>query len=71
MPSAESSLNMILHSFIVGVVVYLFLAYAMGKPSIQSIDISILVAALSLIYMVLFGHNMPSKGTLNKNLVMN
>ena len=70
MPSSESSLNMILHSFVVGVVVYIFLVYGMGKQMLQSIDISILFGALSLIYMVVFGHNLPSAATINPNLNM-
>jgi ACR3 family arsenite efflux pump ArsB len=57
---------MLLHSVIIGVLLYLFMVFALGQKQIVAENRSILLAALILIYMILFGHGLPS--SINKNL---
>jgi len=57
---------MLLHSLIIGVLLYLFMFFILGQRQIVSENRSILLAAFILIYMILFGHGLPS--SINKNL---
>lgn len=68
--SNETSLNMVLHAFIVAIVVYLVLVYAMKKANEPSIDKAVLAGGIALVYMTVFGHNLPSKAGINPNLKM-
>ncbi len=68
--SQESSLDMVLHSFIIGIVTFGVLVYALNKQVIPSIDKAVLVSSLALTYMVVFGHKLPSTMNLNPNLKM-
>jgi hypothetical protein len=60
----ESGLTMVLHSVIIGVVLYVFMIFGLGQQRNVAENRSILVAASVLIYMILFGHGLPTK--LNK-----
>ena len=62
----ESGRMMLLHSLIIGVLLYLFMFFILGQRPIVAENRSILLAALILIYMILFGHGLPS--SINKNL---
>ena len=55
---------MVLHSLIIGIVLYAIMIYGLGQPSIVAENRSILIASAILIYMILFGHGLPVK--LNK-----
>ena len=57
---------MVIHSLLIGLVLYLFMRFILGQSQIMSENRSILLAAFALAYMILFGHGMP--GTINKNL---
>ena len=58
---------MLLHSVIIGVLLYLFMFYILGQKQAMAEDRSVLLAALILIYMILFGHGLPT--SINKNLM--
>ena len=62
----ENARTMLLHSVIIGILLYLFMFYILGQKQVVAEDRSILLAALILAYMILFGHGLPS--TINKNL---
>ena len=62
----ESGLMMFLHSLIIGIFLYLFMVFALGQKQVVAENRSILIAAFVLIYMVLFGHSLPT--SINKNL---
>lgn len=62
----EPGRMMLLHSLIIGVLLYLFMFYILGQRQIVSENRSILLAAFILIYMILFGHGLPR--TINKNI---
>lgn len=63
----ESGKMMLLHSFVIGIVLYLFMTIGLKQRHVVAENRSILLAALSLIYMVLFGHGLPN--TINKNIL--
>ena len=56
---------MLLHSLIIGVIIYIFMIY-MGYKQVVAENRSLLLAALILIYMILFGHGLPT--SINKNV---
>jgi hypothetical protein len=62
----ENGRIMLLHSLIIGVSLYLFMFFILGQRQIVAENRSILLAALILVYMILFGHGLPS--SVNKNL---
>ena len=57
---------MIIHSILLGVLLYVIMIYALGQRQIVAENRSILIAAYILIYMIMFGHGLPTK--LNKDL---
>jgi hypothetical protein len=62
----ESGLTMLLHSAIIGIVLYLIMVYILKQRQVVAENRSVLLAAAVLIYMIVFGHGMPNK--INKDL---
>jgi len=62
----ESGRMMLVHSLIIGVLLYLFMLFVLGQKQAVAENRSILLAALVLIYMILFGHGLPT--SVNKSL---
>jgi len=62
----ERGITHLLHSAIIGVVLYLILLYVVKQSPSKAENMSVLVGAAALVYMVLFGHGPPTK--LNTNL---
>lgn len=62
----ETGRTMILHSLIIGIVLYLILIYVVGQKENVAENQSILSASLILAYMITFGHDLPT--TINKDL---
>jgi O-antigen ligase len=59
-------LMMVLHSAIIGILLYLIMFYLLGQRQVVAESRSILLAALVLVYMTLFGHKLPT--SINRNL---
>jgi len=57
---------MLLHSAIIGIVLYLIMVYVLKQRQVVAENRSVLLAAAVLIYMIVFGHGMPNK--INKDL---
>ena len=57
---------MLLHSVIIGILLYLIMIYLLGQRQVVAENRSILLAALVVIYMIMFGHGMPK--AINKDL---
>ncbi len=57
---------MLLHSVIIGVLLYIFMIFILKQKQPVAENRSILIAALILIYMILFGHGLPT--SINKNI---
>ena len=63
----ENGKMMLLHSIIIGLLLYVFMIFILGQKQLVAENRSILLASLVLIYMILFGHDLPI--SINKNLV--
>jgi ACR3 family arsenite efflux pump ArsB len=57
---------MLLHSCIIGLILYILMVFVFKQNEMVAENRSILITAVILIYMILFGHGIPDK--LNKNL---
>ena len=55
----ERGLMMLLHSVIIGLVLYLIMLLGLKQSADVAENRSILIAAVALIYMILFGHGLP------------
>ena len=62
----ERGLEMVLHSVIIGILLYLFMIYILGQKQMVAENRSIVIAAFVLIYMIAFGHGLPT--SMNKHL---
>jgi hypothetical protein len=62
----ESGLTMLLHSVIIGLVLYFIMVYVLGQRQRVAENRTIVLSALILVYMVVFGHGLPKK--INKDL---
>lgn len=62
----ESPFMMIIHSFVISVILYLIMVYVLNQSPIKAQTRSILIGAIVLAYMILFGHGLPTK--INKNI---
>jgi hypothetical protein len=60
----ERGLTMVLHSVIIGFILYGIMVFILGQQTNVAENRSILIASGVLIYMILFGHGLPT--TLNK-----
>ena len=57
----ERGLTHLLHAAILGVVLYVLMVYLLKQSTPLAENRSILIAAVALIYMILFGHGLPKK----------
>ena len=62
----EKGRMMILHSAVIGVFLYILMVFILGQNENVAENRSILLAAVVLIYMIMFGHGLPT--SINKNL---
>ena len=62
----ERGLTMLLHSLIIAVILYFIMIIIFRQNTKVAENRSLLLGALVLIYMILFGHGMPT--SLNKDL---
>jgi len=58
---------MLLHSIIIGLILFVLMRFALGQSLAVAEDRSVLIGAVVLIYMVLFGHRLP--GSMNRNIM--
>ncbi len=61
----ENGRMMLLHSIIIGIFLYIFMFFVLKQTQVVAENRSILLAGIILIYMILFGHGMPT--SINKN----
>jgi hypothetical protein len=57
----ERGYMMVIHSLIIGVLLYVTMVFGLGQKAEVAENRSILIGAGVLIYMVLFGHGPPTK----------
>jgi hypothetical protein len=63
----ERGATMLIHSILIGIVIYLVLIFLFKQSPAVAEDRSVLVGAIALVYMVLWGHKAPST-TINPNI---
>jgi len=63
----ERGIEMVLHAAAIGVVLYIVMTYLFKQEKSKAEDRSVLIGAVILIYMVLFGHSLPKE--INKNIL--
>jgi hypothetical protein len=63
----ESGLTMLLHSVIIGLLLFVVMFYLLKQKQEVAIDRTLVISGLVLVYMVVFGHGLPTK--VNKNLM--
>jgi hypothetical protein len=57
----ESGLAMLVHSVIIGIVLYFIMTMGFKQRAIVAQNRSLVLAAVALIYMIMFGHGLPGK----------
>ena len=62
----EKGRMMLLQSVIIGILLYVFMIFILKQNKNVAENRSILLAAVILIYMIVFGHGLPT--SINKNL---
>ena len=62
----ENGRTMIFHAIVIGVLLYFFMIVILKQKQSVAENRSIILASVVLIYMILFGHGLPT--TINKNL---
>ena len=58
---------MYIHSVIIAIVLYVIMKFILKQPEMMAQDRSILMGALALVYMILFGHKLPTH--INTNIL--
>jgi len=56
----ERGLIMLAHSAIIGIILYVIMIFLLGQPEMIAENRSIMIAAFVLIYMIMFGHALPT-----------
>jgi hypothetical protein len=64
----ESGFTMVIHCIVITAVLYLLMVYLLKQSRPVATDRSILLGAIVLIYMTLFGHSFPP-GKINSNII--
>ena len=62
----ERGIVMLAHSAMIGIAIFLMMKFILNQPQAIAEDRSIVISAFVLIYMVMFGHGLPTQ--LNRNL---
>ena len=63
----NSSFNHLLHSAILGFLLYFVMVFVLKQNYSMAQDRSMLIAALVFVYMMLFGHSLPK--SVNRNIL--
>ena len=61
----ERGTTMLTHAAAIGVVLYVVMVFGLKQQPLVAENRSILIAAAVLIYMVLYGHGMPTRMNTN------
>ena len=57
----ERGLVMVLHSIVIGALLYIVMVFGLKQNKMVAENRSVLIGALVLAYMVVFGHGLPNK----------
>ena len=64
----ESGFSHVIHTIVLTAILYVIMLYVLKQPYKVAVDRSILIGAIVLVYMMLFGHHLPSHGV-NPNIL--
>ena len=56
----ESALSHLFHAAIIAILLYIIMKFFLNQSETMSLNRSIIIGALVLIYMILFGHGLPT-----------
>ena len=56
----DTALSHFFHSLVITVILYIIMKFFLKQSESMSLNRSILIGALALIYMILFGHGLPT-----------
>ena len=56
----EGPLMHFFHSFGIAVILYMLMRFGLRQSQTMALNRSILIGAIALIYMILFGHGLPT-----------
>lgn len=56
----EGALNHLFHAFIITIILYIIMKFVLRQSQNMAMNRSILIGAVALIYMILFGHGLPT-----------
>ena len=62
----ERGVMMAFHGLIIAIILYVIMVFLLKQQPIVAENRSIIIGALVVIYMILFGHGLP--GPINKNI---
>jgi len=57
----ESPFTHLFHAFIITLVLYVIMKFALNQSQSMALNRSILIGSLALAYMILFGHGLPTR----------
>jgi hypothetical protein len=63
----EGALMILVHAIIIAILLFVVMKFALNQSNAKAIDRSVLIGAIALIYMILFGHGLPTH--INKNIM--
>ena len=63
----ERGLVMVFHSIIIALILFFIMFMLLKQPRQIAEDRSVLIGAIALAYMVLFGHGLPNR--INRNIM--
>lgn len=63
----ERGLTMFLHAILIALLLYVIMVFLLKQSPVVAENRSVLIGALVLAYMILFGHGLPT--SINKNLM--
>jgi len=63
----ENAFMMFIHSSIISIILYFIMIIVLRQRRDVALDRSILIGAITLIYMIVFGHGLPTR--INRNLM--
>lgn len=55
----ESAFSHLFHAFILAVVLFLLMRFVLGQSQTMALNRSVLLGAVAVVYMILFGHGLP------------
>jgi len=56
----EGPLNHLFHAFIITIILYIIMKFVFKQSQTMALNRSIVIGAIALIYMILFGHRLPT-----------